>query len=186
MLAANAARWIGGAEQPHRRLVSAALLEIGDLDEHFNIGGFTLGEEAGVAFGPWSGVERTADEGDPPVPIVDQQSGRGRGTAGVVDQHGVGVARIRQRAVDEDDRDAELGERLRRLGVVTGRRQQEAVDTVADRRQHTVLPSRALVRIAQDELIARALGHRLGTLDHPGEERVGDVGDDEPDRVGAP
>ena len=63
------------------------------------------------------------------------------GAAGVVDQHGVGVARIRQRAVDEDDRDAELGERLRRLGVVTGRRQQEAVDTVADRRQHTVLPS---------------------------------------------
>ena len=122
-------RRVGAGEQPHRRLVAAVLLEVGDLDDDLDTGRFALGDEAGVALGAGGGVERTGDEGDAPMPVLDQQPGGGGGSSGVVDQHGIGVAGVRQRAVDEDDRDTEGGERLRRLGVVAGRCQRASPST---------------------------------------------------------
>ena len=101
-----------------------------------------------MTLGAGGRVEWTGDKADAQVPVVDQQPGGGGSSAGVVDQHGIGVAGVRQRAVDEDDRHTEVGERLRRLGVVAGWCQEQAVHSAADRRQDGVLAVRTLVGVA--------------------------------------
>ena len=183
LLAASTAVGCPGAtEQPHRRLVATRRR------------GTRRGRPAPrrrrrahaatkrvVALGAGRRVQRSGDEGDAAVTELEQVAGGGGGPAGVVDQHGVGRSRLRERAVDEHDRDPQRREALGGLGVVARRRQQQAVDPAAHRGQHVVLAGGALVGVAQHDRVAGVVGDRFGPLHDGGEEGVGDVGDDQPD-----
>ena len=134
------------------------------------------------------GVERrrVADVGDPLVAVSDEVRDRGAGAADVVEQDGVGVDAAR-RAIEEDDRDAVVELGLQVAVVVAGGDDEQRVDRAPQQPQDQLaLALGVLLARAGDEDVAAGV---RGVLDRPRDgrvERVGDVLDHEPERVGAP
>ena len=113
-----------------------------------------------------------------------QVSGHGSHPDLVLDEHRVAVE-AEERAVQGHDGQATPA-LARKVAVISGgRNQQQAGDPLAHQQLHIFpLGLEALVRRAEQHRIAPPPGHPGDTLGARGEERVGNVGDDEPDGAG--
>jgi hypothetical protein len=112
--------------------------------------------------------------------------GRRARAAEVVQQHGVGVDPAR-RAVEEDDRraGADLGQQV--AMVASRGDDQQRVDRSAQQPEDQLtLPLGVLLARAGDEDVAASVRGVLDRARDRGVERVGDVLDDQPERVGPP
>ena len=93
---------------------------------------------------------------------------------------------VRQGAVEQHERKAAAQQREDAVPRgVAGRRQQQALDPV----RHQVLDVLALepqvaLAVAEEHAVAGAPGRGLGAAHHRREERVDDVGNDQPDGLG--
>lgn len=132
------------------------------------------------------GVLSSAGESDPAVPEPDQMLGGEGAATPVVDVHAVQLA-PGQRPVDQHDRGSCPDDPVQIVAATLQRRgENRAVDLVLHQQLEVVqLASRALLRVAQHDVVVvlRCGGH--DGLDQLRVERVGDVGDDEADQLAA-
>ena len=110
------------------------------------------------------------------------QVGHGRPDAtGVVERHGWDAPHP---PVDQDDRQQVRS--LAQLGVAhAGRAQHDPVDLAGEHPHRVQLDRGVLVGVRQQDREAEVAGARLRTLEHGREERVDQVGHDDPEVAGA-
>ena len=126
-------------------------------------------------------ARRAADEGDPPVPALEQVLGGEPAAEDVVDGDRALVGG-RRPAVDEDDGHAAVAQRRQGGGEHGGRRDEDALDALLGEHVEVGgLLGLPVVGVAEDDGQALGVGRLLDAAGHVGEERVGDVEDDQAD-----
>jgi hypothetical protein len=116
-----------------------------------------------------------ADEGDPPVPALEQVLGGQPPAEDVVGRDGA-LVRARCPPVDQHDRDAAVAQRVQLRGQLGGRGDEDAVHPLlGEQAQVRGLLLRPVVGVAQDQRQAGGVDDVLDPAGDVGEERVGDV-----------
>ncbi|SVK46409.1 Uncharacterised protein [Acinetobacter baumannii] len=125
-----------------------------------------------------------ADDGDALVPLLDQMSGRQPGAVAIVERH---AARFkpRQRAVDEHHaRDLLHPAAKFLIAQPFGVHHQRFAAVPHQLFNRLTLFFGVVVTVANQQKIVGGVGHLLDRLDHRAEEGIGNVGDDQPQRLG--
>ena len=93
---------------------------------------------------------------------------------------------VGQRAIEEHDREARAQERQQgHARAVAGRRKQKSLDAVLDEVVDILaLEPQVRLAVAEQHAVARLARRRLRAAHDRREERVDDIGDDQPDRSG--
>jgi hypothetical protein len=138
-------------------------------------------EEGLMALTSRGARQRTADDGDLPVPQRHQVLGGKPGALPVVDEDEVDVGARREGTVHQHHGDPGEG-RLVQHGVGLHRRDEdESVGARGEVRDEGDLAGGVLVAVGQQHPDVVPGERRLDAVDERGEQRVGDVRDDHPD-----
>ena len=115
---------------------------------------------------------------------ADQMFGQLSGTRDAVADDEVAID-VRQRAIEEHDREARAQERQQgHARAVAGRRQEKSFNAMLDEVVDILaLQPKVGLAVAEEHAVAGLAGGRLGSPDHGREERVDDIGHDQPDRL---
>ena len=177
-----------GAEQVVcRRAPVVGRVGVARLDDHATVRpGFRQRlAEARKSLGGAEHAAAGAHEGNAPMPGLDQMSRRQPAACLVVEEdlRGLRAWHVLVENDDAPDRIDALGERA--VIAMVGDKDQ-AVHMVAAQPVDIVqLAGGVVQRGAEDDAQSDAAGRRFRRRGEAGEERVGDIGDDEPDRVRA-
>jgi len=126
---------------------------------------------------------QAGDDADPPMPQANEVANRLARTAHVVQDHTV-TGQVWQGAVETDERKPDLNEVVEVAVMDAGRRHQNAVHSLlAEKLEVAELTLRVLVGVAEDNGVAGLTGHILDAAHEGGEVGVGDVADQEADRL---
>ena len=143
------------------------------------------GEECLVTGARRIKAARAGDKGDASVPKGMEMSDRFRRTTVVVDED---VVKLGSRAilVHEDERDLLPVGKVKHLAVRLRRKNSDAIDVAVDHALDALLKAIGLViRVREDDIDVALPGASLKVVNKLRKERVVDVGDDEPEELGA-
>ena len=175
---------VGGSSASSSSRVSCVGPVVDSADEGRLLADAVAGQRVAVAaqaLGRRVQLGAIAQEGDAAMAVVDEVRDGDAGAAGVVGEHDVGVDEAR-RAVDEDEGDPGRPVALQVAVVGRGGRDDEPVDAPrAERLGQLALALGPLVGAAGEGQHAALAGHVLDAAVHGGEERVGDVLEDQAD-----